>query len=403
MLKFYQATLANGLTVVGESRHGAVSTALGFFVKTGSRDEKPEVAGVSHFLEHMMFKGTEKRDALKLTFDLAAIGAQANAFTTVESTVYYGAVLPEYLPNLFDILSDMMRSVLDPGEFATEKKVILEEIALYKDRPSYVLFEEAMHQFFLGHSAGNSVLGSVDTISALTVQQMREYFERRYNPHNMVLSIAGQFNWDEVLALAENHCGAWKGYPVSRDYAHHTPASRRVERTKSGINTSYLSFIAAGPAIQADESYAMQILATILGDSSGSKMFWQLVDKGICDTAYIEVDEMDQAGMVYSYASCAPERLAEVESVVRGIFKSPLDFTDEELERAKTKIRTRVVLQGESSMRRMISTGMEWMYEGRHTSLEEDLAKYAAVSRAAIEGALARYPLNPLTEVILVP
>jgi predicted Zn-dependent peptidase len=403
MLEFYQSTLSNGLTIVGEKRQGAVSTALGYFVKTGSRDEKPEVAGVSHFLEHMMFKGTQKRDALKLTFDLAAIGAQANAFTTVESTVYYGAVLPEYLPDLFDILSDMMRSVLDPGEFATEKKVILEEIALYKDRPSYVLFEEAMHQFFLGHSVGNSVLGSVDTISALSVEQMRDYFNRRYNPQNMVLSVAGQFNWEEVLVLAEQHCSSWQGFSVSRDYAHHTPAARRVERTKSGINTSYLSFIAAGPSIQEDDSYSMQVLSTILGDSSGSKMFWQLVDKGLCDTAYMEVDEMDHAGMVYSYASCAPEGLAEVEKIVRGIFANPLDFSDEDLERAKTKYRTRVVLQGESSMQRMISTGMEWMYEGRHTSLEQELAKYAAVDRSSIEAALKKYPLSPLTEVILVP
>lgn len=147
----------------------------------------------------------------------------------------------------------------------------------------------------------------------------------------------------------------------------------------------------------------MQVLATILGDGSGSKTFWQLVDKGLCDSAYIEVDEMDRTGMVYAYASCSPENVPTVEGVLRNIFARPLEFSDEELERAKTKIRTRVVLQGESSMRRMISVGMEWLYEGTYTKLEEDLEKYDQVSRDSITRALKRYPLEPLTEVVLSP
>jgi len=402
-LKFHQTKLSNGLTVIGEERAGAVSTAIGFFVKTGSRDESSEIAGVSHFLEHMMFKGTEKRDALKLTFDLAAIGAQANAFTTVESTVYYAAVLPEYLPNIFEILSDMMRSTLDQTEFDTEKKVILEEIALYKDRPSHVLFEEAMAQFYLGHKAGNSVLGSTESVSGITLEQMKSYFNSRYNPANMVLSVAGAFDWNEVLALAEKYCGAWKSEPVTRVYEAHTPAMRRIEKVKAGMNTVYVSLLAPGPSVQDDESYAMQVLATVLGDVSGSKLFWRLIDKGLCDNAYLEVEEMDQTGMVYAYASCSPENLAEVESALREIISAPLDFTDEELLRAKTKIRTRVVLQGESSMRRMISCGMEWLYEGTYTKLEDDLEKYLKVDRAAIKAALEKFPLSPLTEVILAP
>ncbi len=402
-LKFHKAQLKNGLTVIGEERTGAVSTALGFFVRTGSRDETPEVAGVSHFLEHMMFKGTARRSALDITYDMAAIGAQANAFTSVENTVYYAAVLPEYIPDIFDILADMLRPALDKKEFDTEKKVILEEIALYHDRPSHVLFEEAMRQFFLGHLAGNSVLGSIESITALSADQMREYFDRRYSPQNIVLTVTGQFVWDEFVALAEKHCAGWTGDKIGREYQVHTPAPRRIEKTKQGINTTYLSLVAPGPSLQEEERYSMQVLANILGDSSGSRIFWNLVDKGLCDSASLDAEEMDRSGMVFAYASCSPDNISDVEERLHEIMRTPLDFTEQDLERAKTKIRTRLALQGESSMRRLVSVGMEWLYEGRYTTPEQESAKYAAVTRKTIEAALKKYPLQPLTQVVLAP
>lgn len=403
MLKFHKTELSNGLTIVGEERSGAVSTAIGFFVKTGSRDEIPSISGVSHFLEHMMFKGTPRRSALDLTFDLAAIGAQANAFTTVESTVYYAAVLPEYIPDIFDILSDMMRSSLDPTEFATEKKVILEEIALYQDRPSHVLFEEAMRNFYFSHDAGNSVLGSSDSISALSVEQMREYFERRYSPKNIVLVVSGAFNWSEIVALAEKHCSKWTGPEVERKYEEHAPAPKKIHKTKDGISSTYMSLIAPGPSSQSSDRYSMQVLANILGDGSGSKVFWNLIDKGLCDSAHIDAEEMDRTGMVYAYASCSPENAAEVERILLEILQNPLDFSDEALLRAKTKIRTRLVLQGESAMRRLVAVGMEWLYQNTYTPLEEELKKFEAVTRASIESSLKKFTFSPLTEVILNP
>ena len=143
-LKFKSTVLKNGLRVVGEQRSSAVSSALGFFVKTGARDEEADVSGVSHFLEHMMFKGTEKRSALDITYQLGAMGAQANAYTSEENTVYYAAVLPEYFSDALELLSDMLRPALTEEEFKVEKKVILEEIALYQDRPTHVLFEASV-------------------------------------------------------------------------------------------------------------------------------------------------------------------------------------------------------------------------------------------------------------------
>ena len=143
-MDFKKYTLENNLTLLGEVNPHAKSVALGFFVKTGARDETADVSGVSHFLEHMMFKGTEKRSALDVTYDLGNLGAQANAFTSEENTVYYASVLPEYFEDTLELLSDMLRPSLSQEEYDVEKKVILEEIALYQDHPMHILFEASM-------------------------------------------------------------------------------------------------------------------------------------------------------------------------------------------------------------------------------------------------------------------
>src|SRR4051812_8424169 len=210
MLTFKQAKLKNGLDVVAELNPAAHSAALGFMVKTGSRDEAPEVSGVSHFLEHMMFKGTARRNSQQVNEEFDAMGAKNNAFTSNEVTCYWGQVLPEFTPRALDLLADMMRPSLNPEDFDMEKKVILEEIALYLDRPSHVLFEAVMSDHFDKHPMANSVLGSKESIAALQRDQMKRYFDSRYGPGNMVLAVSGNLDFDEFVKLAEQHCGKWK-------------------------------------------------------------------------------------------------------------------------------------------------------------------------------------------------
>ncbi len=164
-MRYDRHTLPNGLEIVGEHNPAAQSIALGFFTRTGSRDETPEISGVSHFLEHMMFKGTESRSAADVNREFDEMGANYNAFTSEENTVYYGAVLPEFQSQLLGLLGDMLRPSLRQDDFNTEKKVILEEIAMYKDRPHFTLFDLARETYHHGHSLGNSVLGSTESIS----------------------------------------------------------------------------------------------------------------------------------------------------------------------------------------------------------------------------------------------
>lgn len=402
-MKFYNATLANGLTIVGEERPSAVSVALGFFVRTGARDETQEVSGVSHFLEHMMFKGTAKRSALDITYALSAIGAQSNAFTSEENTVYYAAVLPEYFAEVFEIVSDMMRPALDTHEFETERKVILEEIALYQDRPSHVLFESALKQFFGEHGGGNAVLGSSESIAALTVEQMRDYFSERYSPSNIVLSVAGKFVWNEVLELAQKYCSHWTGPKVTRMYRPFQARPGSFELRRESLQMAHAMTLAPGPAADDPDRYNFQVLSCLLGDSSGSRAFWDLIDKGICDGASIDADEMDRIGMIYSYLSAEPERMDEAREILAKILATPMNFSEDDLMRAKTKLRTRFVLQGESSMRRLMAVGMDWIYRRAYSTLEEELAALAAVNRSSIEQALARFSLQPVTSYVLLP
>src|SRR5262249_36163162 len=191
-MHFHQTTLSNGLQVIAELNDRAHSVAAGFFVKTGSRDESSDVAGVSHFLEHMTFKGTARRDALAGNRDFDRVGAKHNAQTSEEDNVYHVTCLPEYLPPSFDVLSDILRPTLRDEDFETEKQVIIEEIRMYLDNPMSVAYEAAKAAHYGGHPLGNSILGTVDSISSMTADQMREYFARRYSPANIVLAFAGK-------------------------------------------------------------------------------------------------------------------------------------------------------------------------------------------------------------------
>ena len=194
-MPFHTHTLPNGLQLIGETSPSARSVALGFFVRTGSRDETPEVSGVSHFLEHMMFKGTPRRTALDVNLDFDRIGANYNAYTSEENTVYYAAILPEYLPKAVDILADILRPSLRDEDFTTEKQVILEEIKMYEDNPGSMAWDHAKQIYFGTHPLGNSILGTTASIAALTRDQMHAYFERRYAPGNVVVAASGNFDW----------------------------------------------------------------------------------------------------------------------------------------------------------------------------------------------------------------
>ena len=379
--KFYKTALSNGLTILGEANEANVSAAIGFFVKTGARDETDLESGVSHFLEHMLFKGTPTRSAIDINLELGNLGAQANAFTSEESTVYYSAIIPENFRAMQELLSDMMRPLLDPEEFAMEKKVILEEIALYQDRPHFYLFENAFKDYF----------------------GMKSYFDRRYSPSNIVLAATGNFSWESFVSDAERLCGGWENFSVLRDTPRYAGKSGKRNILRKNLSHSHAVLITSGACAQDPERYPLSLLANILGDSSGSRLYWALIDKGLADSASVDNDERDGTGCFSTYVSTSPERLDEVLSIARSVLASPLDFSEADLERAKSKIVSRIVLDGELPMGRLMALGMEWSYRRESTPLSVIVERVQNVSRGDIEGALKRFPLNEWSEYRLLP
>lgn len=399
----HEHQLPNGLKLLGESNPANKSATIGFFVKTGARDETKKEAGVSHFLEHMMFKGTAKRSALEITYELGNLGAQANAFTSEENTVYYAAIVPDYFPAMQELLSDMLRPAIDVEEYRTEKKVILEEIALYQDRPQFYLYEHAIQEYFGSHPAGNSVLGTSDSITALERDEMKSYFDRRYSPSNLVLVATGNFDWKRFVDDAGRYCGHWVDFKAPRTTGPCPPKERYKEFKKKGISQSHVVLISEGPAAQDDDRYAFSLLSMILGDSSGSRLYWALVDKGIAEAASAENDDRDGTGCFLAYAVTEPERLDEVVKITREILSTPAEFSDADLERAKTKLLAKIVLNGELPMGRLMALGTEWNYRERINSLKETIEKVKRVDRKSVMAALERFPIRTWSEFRLLP
>ncbi|MFW5682263.1 MAG: M16 family metallopeptidase [Phycisphaeraceae bacterium] len=403
-VQFRHHQLDNGLTLVAETDEQAHTSAVGFFVRTGARDETGDVMGVSHFLEHMMFKGTDRRTADDVNREFDEIGANYNAFTSHEQTVYYAQVLPEFIPRAVDLLGDMLRPALREEDFDMEKKVILEEISMYDDRPEWRLQDTLLEDYFGDHPLGYRVLGTQQTVGDLTAGQMRDYFERRYAPDNIVLAAAGNLDFDRLVADADKLCGSWQASGAQRDTSSPPPADRQRTLEDTKTNRSYLAVVCPAPAAADERRYAMKVLSDVLGDSDGSRLYWSLVDTGLADDADFSYLPMDGTGVAYAYASCDPARADEVEEKLHETLRTAFDgFEEDELVRAKNKVATQATLQGERPMGRMQSVGRQWQYLGQYIPLEQELGKLQAVTLDDLATVRDAFPFHPQTTVRLRP
>ena len=356
--------------------------ACGYFVKTGARDETPEVLGVSHFLEHMMFKGTTRRSAEDVNREFDELGAQYNAFTSEESTVYFGRVLPEFQTNLLDLLTDMMRPSLRGEDFDTEKNVILEEIARYDDMPAFDAQTLAREATFGAHPLGHRVLGTRQSITDMKRDDMQAYFERRYSPGNMVLAFSGAFDWEAALAQVADGTRSWAPYEVSRDVTPPTYATERRVVTNDKLSRVHLIWLSKAPSTQEETRYAAHVAAAVVGDAVGSRMYWELVYPGIVDEAALYYSEEDHAGVFGTYASCSPENVGEVvERMERLLDTAAADgVNDAEVARAKQKIASGEVLSSETPMGRLVPLGMAWTYRGEYIGMDEAVDRVLGVT-----------------------
>jgi predicted Zn-dependent peptidase len=404
-MQFRQHTLDNGLEIIAETSPDAYSAAYGFFVRTGARDETPEISGVSHFLEHMVFKGSPNRTAAEVNRDLDDLSAGSNAYTSEEQTVYYATILPEDQEEMVELLADMMRPALRQDDFDTEKQVILEEIAKYDDQPPYGAHEKCMAAFFGQHPLGKSILGTPASVGGLARDQMLAYFEQRYSPKNMVLAASGNVDFDSLILQVQNYCGRWGMFDAPRSAPAAAPQHEFKVIHKPLAVQEYVVQLAAGPAAIDQDRYAARLLSTVIGDDSGSRLFWELVDTGVAESASIGTQEYQGAGVYLTWLSCLPELAAENLQRIAEIVQDAeqTGVTEEELEQAKNKVCAQIVLHSERPTNRLFSVGNAWIQRRQYKTVREAVDAYRAVTLDDIARVLKKYPLNRTATVAVGP
>jgi predicted Zn-dependent peptidase len=404
-VKFHETKLDNGISVIAELNPSVLSVAAAFFVRTGARDESMAVNGVSHFLEHMAFKGDEKHSADDVNRIFDEIGAKYNASTSEEITMFYAAVLPEYLPAVFEVLSGLLRPSIRQADFDVERKVILEEIGMYEDQPSFIAYENAMKTHFDGHPLGQSILGSKESISSLERDQMAHYHDERYRGGNITIAVAGNTDWDQVVKLSKKWCGSWPAGHAPRAIDEARPRGGKSIITKESSTQQHVMQMSAAPSAKSTLRLPAELLSVVIGDDSGSRLYWDLVDPGLAESADLSYNEYDGSGTYLTYLCSTPESTADNLKRIAEIYADVNEngVTEEELEQAKNKVASRIVLRSERPMGRLSSLGSNWVYRGEYRSVQDDLDAFRKITGDDVRALLKKYPLGQLTTSTVGP
>lgn len=411
MPEFRHTVLPNGLRIVAELDSRGYSAALGYFVRAGARDEFDRESGLSHFLEHMMFKGTRSRTAADVNRELDELGGQSNAYTSEEQTVYYATVLPKFQDRMVELLTDMLTPALDDGEFETERQVILEEIAKYEDQPPFGAFERAMEVYFGPRGVGRRVLGTPESISAVTAADMREYFHRRYRPENIVLAATGNVDFDALAAAVQAQTQHWQSRPAggqpAADVAGSLPSGIELDQQLSvpDAHQAYLVQISTGPHMSSDDRFAVRILASIVGDEGGSRLFWELIDTGRAEVATVWPQEFSDTGAWFGYTVCAPDDLESNRRLIGDVLRRTREqgVRQDELDQAINKAVAGCIMQSERPSNRLFSLGSRWLMCDEYFSTDDLLDRFRRLELSAVNDAAQTYLSDESTDVLAMP
>jgi len=404
-MDFKKELLPNGLTIIAELNESALTAAVGFFVKTGSRDEATDINGVSHFLEHMLFKGTQKLSAFEVSEAFDRIGAKFNAFTSEENTVFYSAVLPEYLSEVTDLWIQLMGPALRDEDFNIEKNVIKEEIAMYKDLPQFDVMDSARALHFKGHPCELSVLGTIESIDSLTAEQMRDYFTNRYAPDNIVVACCGNFQFDSFRDLIIGKCQTWKPTKTERQTTFYLGSKAKQRQQKPNLVREHICIISPNVSAQDERRFAASLLAMILGDYTGSRLFWALVDKAIAETAATQYESMDGVGALYTYIRCDPQNTTDAINIAKDILKdlSANGVNDDELQKAKNKVLSALTIRSELPMGRLVNLGFNWVYSKEYCTVIDDMNAIKNVTISDVNTLIKEFDPADFTSFALGP
>ncbi len=392
--------LDNGIRVLAERIPSVKSVAIGLWVNIGSRDEKPTEHGMSHFLEHMFFKGTKRRSAKEIALEIDSIGGEMNAFTSREMTTFYVKVLDEHLPEAIDILSDnFLYSQFDPEEIEKEQQVVLEEIKMVEDDPEDLVHELHLKDMWKGNALARPILGTPESVSSFTQRKILKFIARTYDPHKMVISVAGRFDQDPLMKRLQDTFGQYSAYECDIK-------ARRPAKIKSSVLIKEKDFeqvhlcIGSGGLAQADpDRYVLYLLSTILGGGMSSRLFQEVREnRGWAYSIYSSPSSYQNEGLFTVYAGTSPQNAPKVVDVILEELKGIKDLAVDhaELSRAKNHIKGSMILGMESTSNRMSRLAKEELYFGRNFSMREVTQEINRVTSKQIQ-TLANKLFTPKT------
>jgi predicted Zn-dependent peptidase len=388
-----RTTLPSGLRIVTEEVFTVRSVAFGIWANVGSRDESPSVAGASHFLEHLLFKGTTTRSALDISAAIDAVGGEMNAFTGKEYTCFYARVIDSDFSIAAEVICDMIRDSVVRGEDVdSERTVVLEEIAMRDDDPSDLVHDLFAETLYGDTPIGRPILGTVDSISNMSRKSVNDYYKRKYLPENLVVAVAGNIEHQRVVERVSALLGDFLN--SSAKPAALRPAKRIRPAGKGEIGLIYrkseqANILLGFPSIDRNDErrFALSVLTSALGGGMSSRLFQEVREKrGLAYSVYASMQQFAGTGILSLYAGCNPEKATEVTEILRQVLGDLISngLSLEELERAKGQVAGSMVLGQEDTGSRMVRIGKSELVYGEIKSMDEILASVRAVDSTAI-------------------
>ena len=403
----------SGLRIVTEEIPNVRSAAFGIWVNVGSRDESPSVAGASHFLEHLLFKGTKTRTALDISSSIEAVGGEMNAFTSKEYTCFYARVIDSDLPLAIDVIADLITSSLGrPEDVDAERKVVLEEISMRDDDPSDLVHDLFAETFFGDTPVGRPILGTVESIKGMSRNSIFNYYKKRYLPQDIVIAVAGNIKHQKVID-AVLKAMARDGFLGNNKNDFQMRPSSKVKRQGKTIGLihrkteqAHLFLGVEGVARDDKRRFAMSVLSAALGGGMSSRLFQEIREKrGLAYSVYSYAQQFAGTGMLGFYAGCTPKKATEVIALIREVINDVAvnGLTHEELNRAQGAVKGTLVLSQEDTGSRMSRIGKSELVHGQIQSFDEILGEISKVSSSEIRELAGEFLTKSPTLAIVGP
>ena len=402
-----KTTLANGVRIVTQKMPHVHSVSMGVWVNAGARDESPKEGGISHFIEHMIFKGTERRSAYQIAKEFDAIGGVSNAFTAMETTCYHAKVLDSHLTTMVDILVDIfLNSVFDASEVERERPVICQEIGMVEDSPDEYIHHAAARAHWGENPLGRPIMGSRENVLQFDAEGLKAFFRRLYQPQRIVISAAGNLTHQQLVDLM---APAFETIPSGNDFPQRVPpkGSRGMTLITRAIEQQHLCLCTQGIGITDPRRFTFSLLNSLLGGNMSSRLFQKIREQsGLAYAVYSFASSFSDTGMFGTYAGVHPNNTAECLKLIRKELQTLKDVavTAEELQDAKEYTKGNLLLAAESNDNQMVRLAQNEINFGRYIPLKNVVDRIEAVDTGSIQ-ALARdlFTDSPLTLTLLGP